>query len=98
MALTDPFHRTAEVATKFDPVMVSVMAGLPIVIEPGESVVTTGTGLTTVKVWPEDVPPAGAGVNTVIVYGPTVSRSLAGITALIVVLLVKVVTLGEPFH
>ena len=92
----DPFHWTMELLMKFEPLTVSVNAGLLTVVELGEIVVKTGTGLPTVNVIPEEIAPPG--LETVTVAMLTVVRSLAGIRAVSFVLLTKVVVLDDPFH
>lgn len=44
VVMADPFHWMTELATKFDPVAVSVNAGLPTMVELGERVIKTGAG------------------------------------------------------
>jgi hypothetical protein len=54
-----PFHCTTELETKLVPVTVSVNAAPPAVALVGESEVTVGAGLLTVKLRAFEVPPPG---------------------------------------
>jgi len=90
VGLSAPFHRTTEVATKFDPETVMMTdEGLPSMAEFGESDAKPGTGYPIVKVRPDEVPPAGVGLKTVTVEMFSELKSVVRISAVIVVLLMK---------
>ncbi len=67
-----PLKFTIDEELKFVPFTVKVKAPLPTVAFGGESVVTVGTGLFTVKVLDAVVPPPGAGLVTVTFSTPAV--------------------------
>src|SRR3989338_4433394 len=71
----DPFQRTTEPVTKFEPFTVSVKAAPPALALVGESELTAGTGLFILKVRELEVPPPGAGLNTVTKAVSAVARS-----------------------
>jgi 3,4-dihydroxy-2-butanone 4-phosphate synthase len=91
-----PLNFTAEATTNPVPFTVNVNAAPPAVALVGDSVVTVGTGLFTVKVTAFDVPPPGAGFVTVTGGVPAEARSLAKIAAVICVALTNVVVLVVP--
>lgn len=93
-----PFQFTVEEETKFVPVTVKVIAGLPITPTAGSIEVRVGTGASTEKVTPPDVPPPGDGFVTVMVEVPAASRSDAGTCAEREVPLVYEVVSAVPFQ
>lgn len=76
MARFEPFHCTIDDVTKPVPLMLSVTAEEPALMEDGTIAVTDGTGLFTVKVV-EALPPPGVGFTTLRVKAPAVATSLA---------------------
>src|SRR5881296_288154 len=76
-----PFQRTTELATKLEPVAVSVKAAPPTAALVGEIEVSTGTGLLMLNVLAVERPPPGAGLKTVTCAVPGETRSDAGIVA-----------------
>jgi len=93
-----PFHCNTELEMNPEPFTVSVNAAPPAPVLEGESEVTVGTGLLTVKVTVFEVPPPDAGLKTATWAGPPVPMSLAGIEALSCMLLTNVVARLLPFH
>lgn len=99
-----PFHCTSDpaeppvAATKPLPVMISDTPPEPAVAVAGESVVTTGAGLLTVKPDAPEVPPPGAGFTTVTLTAPAAARSPAEMAAVSCVALTKVVVRLDPPH
>ncbi len=77
----EPFHWTADVDEKSEPLSVNAKAGEPATNELGAIDVTAGTGLLIVKVRGLEVPPPGAGLDTVIEAVPAVAMSAAVIEA-----------------
>ena len=75
----DPFHRTTELAIKFDPLTVRVNPDPPAIALEGFRLVRAGTGFNgfIVKVNALEVPPPGAGLNTVTDADPTAAMSAA---------------------
>ena len=103
VARSDPFHRTAESATKFVPITVNVKAEPPAVAEDGFKLLVAGTGLDAtgalmVNVTALDVPPPGAGLKTVTLAAPAVAISAAVMEAVNCVALTNVVVRLDPFH
>jgi hypothetical protein len=94
----EPFHWTADVDEKFEPLSVNAKAGEPATNELGAIDVTAGTGLLIVKVRGLEVPPSGAGLDTVIEAVPAVAMSAAVIEAWRLVPDVTVVWRALPFH
>jgi hypothetical protein len=93
-----PFQWTVDLDTKFEPVTVSVKAGMPAIMVLGLSNVSAGTGLLIVKVRGLDVPPPGAGVETVTDAVPPIAMSAAVIAACRLVPDTNVVVRALPFH
>jgi len=91
-----PLKFTVELAMNPVPFTVSVNAPEPETTPVGDSVVTVGTGLFTVKPTPADVPPPGVGFVTVIGKLPAVFTSPARIAAVTCVALTKVVVRATP--
>jgi len=71
----EPLKLTVEEFKKLLPLMVRACAGEPTVIELGESEVTAGTGLPTVKSTAFEAPPPGEGLVTTTGKLPAVVRS-----------------------
>jgi hypothetical protein len=97
----EPFHLTAELATKLVPFTVRVNWALPAVVELGLIEVVVGIGFNTVNVCGFDVPPGPpppAGVTTVTWAVPLAATSAAGTTAVSCVEETKVVARAEPFQ
>jgi len=76
-----PFQRTTDVATKPEPVTVSVKPAPPAVAEGGLSPVVVGAGLFIVNVWAFDAPPPGVGLKTVTAAVPAPVMSPGAIAA-----------------
>ena len=93
-----PFHRTEEDEVKSVPVAIRGKAVWPTTAEVGESDVSTGVGLPTVKVTAVEIPPPGEGLTTVIGIVPFVVTSLVLIAAVNWVLVTNEVLLLDPFH
>jgi hypothetical protein len=64
VGMADPFHRTTEAFTKFDPFTFMVKAGDPANAEEGLRDVRVGAGLSMVNVNAGVSPPPGAGLRT----------------------------------
>jgi len=94
----EPFQRTTEPATKFEPVSVKLKPGPPAVELEGASALNEGAGLATVKVLDAEAPPPGAGLNTRTAAVRAEARSAAGIAAVKRVALAKTVVRSESFH
>lgn len=95
------FQSITEDETKFVPVAVRVIAGLPVEAEFGLIDVSVGAGFVDdwiVKVAPPDVPPPGAGLMTMTVAVPVLARAAAGTCAVSVVAFVYDVLSTVPFH
>ena len=80
--LEAPFTSTTDPPTKPDPLTVNVKAPLPAVTLVGDTLVTDGAGLFTVKVKVPLVPPPGDGVETSMESVPALPVFAAGIVAL----------------
>jgi hypothetical protein len=93
-----PFHAICEEDRKFKPVTDNVNPAPPALAEVGESPVTLGEGLSTVKLSAVDVPPPGAGLSTVTLNEPAVFRSEAGGAACNSVPDTYVVFYAAPLH
>jgi hypothetical protein len=93
-----PFHPICEEETKFKPVTDNVNPAPPALAEVGESPVTLGDGLPTVKLSAVDVPPPGAGLTTVTLNEPAVFRSEVGSVACTCVPDTYVVFNAAPLH
>ena len=81
---SEPFQRTMELATKFDPITVRVTGAPPDMIGLGRRLETAGTGLVLnqmVRMHASDVPPPGAGLKTVTKALPGAARSDGGMSA-----------------
>ena len=63
-ACADPLYVTVEVDTKFVPLIVSVCADEPALVEEGDRLVIVGVGLFTVKFEGAELPPPGIGLVT----------------------------------
>jgi hypothetical protein len=93
-----PSHWTADVETKFVPVIVRVNPAPPAMAELGFNNAIVGGGTLIVNVSALEAPPPGAGVETVTIAVPTVAISGAVIAACKLVLETKVVVRALPFH
>src|SRR2546425_1184541 len=91
-----PFQRTTELATKLEPVTVSVNAAPPTAALVGESERRAGTGLVTLKLSAPERPPPGAGLKTVTSVVPGNAMSAAEIVAVSRESLTKTVVRPEP--
>ena len=97
VVLSELFHRTIEVLTKFEPFTVKVNAEPPGGMEAGERLVMDGERLLIVK----PIESAGSlqsGLVTVTIAEPPVAISFAWIEAVNVVLFTNVVCRLLPFH
>jgi hypothetical protein len=97
-----PFHRTTELATKFEPHTDKVKACPPTGAQLGSRELIVGMGFAGVvliaKFKAFDVPPPGAGLKTVTAAAPVAAISVAEIWAASWLLLIKVVGRSLPFH
>ncbi len=75
------FHRTTEACAKFEPLTVSVKAGLPALAEFGVKTGHDRVGLLMLKGSAVDSPPPGEGVKTVTLAAPAAAMSDAVIAA-----------------
>jgi hypothetical protein len=97
----DPFHWTTEPVMNPLPLMVSVKAEPPAMVDEGLRPIVVGTGLSgllIVKVWALEVPPPGAGLNTVTWAVPADAMSTADIAAVNWIVDTNVVVRSDPFH
>lgn len=95
---SDPFQRTFEVVTKFEPVAVSVKELLPTSTVLGDIKLKVGDGLVIVKLTEVELPPPGGGLYTVTGIAPPVVSMEEGTVADKRVLFKKVVTRSVPFQ
>ena len=95
---SDPFQRTTDPLTKFEPLTVRVKAGPPAVAEAGLMLASTGAGLMIAKATSFELPPPGAGLKTVTEAEPAPATSLAGMDAVNRLPLAKLVARLLPFH
>ena len=93
-----PFHQTLEALTKPVPLIVSVNAAPPVVVELGLKLVMAGAGLLMVNVAAGEEPPPGAGFCTTTFAVPAEAISLAGMEAVSCVGLTNCVVRKLPFH
>lgn len=100
-----PFHRTAEVETKFEPVTVSVMGAAPWAALAGDIDVRTGAGLfgagggaLITNESDCEMPPPGLGLDTDTGAKPAAAMSAAGIVAVSCVALTNVVGRSRVFQ